>query len=282
MAKTFSPNEIPNIWASQIWQVSIKNVDKPDVSIFDNAPNDISVWSFFGKIFIGVVIWICVAALLFGVLTAFWWMSGNDNGQVNPILGILLPVVWFIVTFVWNLVLALMYSMFFSKRYYNFGKMFWLIFVSSLILLVFFFIIYALYSDINELYLILWLQIAFSLYISLNLMDFLSQPNYSASSLMWNTLWCVLAVVAHLWIMNVMVKWWSNSQDVIMPTIISSVITYGVMILGAWIWDALYYKFYEWWNNPFYLPSLNELREERQKEESKKEKEDEEVNVEIK
>ena len=78
-----------------------------------------------------------------------------------------------------------------------------------------------------------------------------------------------------------MVKWWNNPQDVIMPTIISSVITYSVMILGAWIWDALYYKFYEWGNNPFYLPSLNELREERQKEENKKEKEDEDVNVEV-
>ena len=46
-------------------------------------------------------------------------------------------------------------------------------------------------------------------------------------------------------------------------------ITYTMTVLGSGIWDAIYYKFYEWGNNPFYLPSLNELREERQKEEAK-------------
>ena len=62
----------------------------------------------------------------------------------------------------------------------------------------------------------------------------------------------------------------------------SAIVAYSVTILGAGIWDAIYYKFYEWGNNPFYLPSLSELREERQKEEAKKKKEDEEVNVDIK
>ena len=64
--------------------------------------------------------------------------------------------------------------------------------------------------------------------------------------------------------------------------IVSSGVVYILMALWSWIWDAIYYKFYEWWNNPFYLPSLNELREERKKEEIKKAKEEEEVNVEIK
>ena len=63
---------------------------------------------------------------------------------------------------------------------------------------------------------------------------------------------------------------------------LSVLLSYSLMILWAWIWDAIYYKFYEWGNNPFYLPSLNELREERQKEEAKKAEDDEEVNVDIK
>lgn len=270
--------EIPPIGSSQIWIDSMqkKDIKKPDVKIFDNAPNDVTLWSFFGKIFIGVVVWICVAALLFATLTAIWWLTGSDDGNINSILWVLLPVVWFVVWFVWNLVLAWLYNIFFSKRYYNLGKMFWLIFTSSLILFIFFFLIYVLFKDMRSLYTILWFQIIFELFISVNLIDFLSQPNYSASSLMGNTLWCVLSVIIHLAIIS------NITEFNILFIVLSAVLAYTMTIFGAGIWDAIYYKFYEWWSNPFYLPSLNELREERQKEETKKEKEEEEVNVDMK
>jgi len=270
--------EIPPIGSSQIWIDSMqkKDIKKPDVKIFDNAPNDVTLWSFFGKIFIWVVVWICVAALLFATLTAIWWLTGSDDGNINSILWVLLPVVWFVVWFVWNLVLAWLYNIFFSKRYYNLGKMFWLIFTSSLILFIFFFLIYVLFKDMRSLYTILWFQIIFELFISVNLIDFLSQPNYSASSLMGNTLWCVLSVIIHLAIIS------NITEFNILFIVLSAVLAYTMTIFGAGMWDAIYYKFYEWWSNPFYLPSLNELREERQKEETKREKEDEEVNVDMK
>ena len=154
--------------------------------------------------------------------------------------------------------------------------MFWLIFVSSLITLPLFIIVYALYNSvfqakIDVLYVILKFQIIFSLYVSVNLIDFLSQPNYSASSLIWNTLWCALAVV-----LAIILSW-----NIVLVTV-SAIATYTSVVLWAWIWDAIYYKFYEWWNNPFYLPSLNELREERIEEEYKKAKDEEDVNVDIK
>ena len=271
--------DIPPIGSVQIWINSAqakKNIKKPDVAIFDNAPNDVSLWSFFGKIFIGLVVWICVAALLFGTLTAIWGLTWTDDGNVNSMIWILLPVIGFIVWFVWNLALAWLYNIFLSKRYYNFGKMFGLIFTSSLIIFIFFFLIYLLFKDMHSLYTILWFQIIFELFISVNLIDFLSQPNYSASSLMGNTLWCVLSVLIHLVIVSTM------TEFNILLIVASAVLAYTMTIFGAWLWDAIYYKFYEWGNNPFYLPSLNELREERQKEETKKEKEEEEVNVDMK
>ena len=265
--------EIPQIWSSQF---KIPEKSKTDISMFDNAPSDVSFWSFFGKILIWLLVWICVAGLLFWSLAAVGWLTDIDDSKGNPILWILLPVVWFIVTLVWNVTLAWLYSVFFSKRYYNFSKMFWLIFVSSLLVFPLFVIISALFYfvfkvNIESLYFILKLQLVFSLFISLNLMDFLSQPNYSASSLMWNTIWTALALIVALFI----------SWGVALVTV-SAITTYTLAVLWAWIWDAIYYKFYEWWNNPFYLPSLNELREERQKEEIKKAKEEEEVNVDIK
>ena len=269
---------IPPIWSSQIINDQLKNqktVWKPDVSLFDNAPNDVSFWSFFWKVFIWLIVWFCVAALLFGTFSISW-LTKTDNWSANPLLPILLPIMWFVACFIWNLTLAWLYNLFLSKRYYNFSKMFWLIFASSLITLPLFIVIYVLYNSvfqvkIDVLYLILKFQIIFSLYISVNLIDFLSQPNYSASSLIWNTLWCALAIILAL-----VVSW-----NLVLVTI-SAITTYTSLVLGAGIWDAIYYKFYEWWNNPFYLPSMNELREERKKEEFKKAKDEEDVNVEMK
>ena len=274
--------EIPPIGSDQIWinsQKIIKENIKPDVAMFDNAPNDVSIWSFFGKVLIWCIVWVCVAALLIGTFSLWWliWWFSAEEWVANSLLWVLLPVMWFIACFVWNLALAWLYNIFFSKRYYNFSKMFWLIFVSSILTLPLFIIIFAIYwffksANMETLYFIWKFQIIFSLFISLNLVDFLSQPNYSASSLMWNTLWCALAIVIALFI-----KW-----DNIIDITLSAVITYSCTVFWAAIRDAIYYKFYEWWNNPFYLPSLNELREERKKEEVKKKEEEEEVNVDVK
>ena len=270
---------IPPIWGSQLWQISIQNpanLKKPDISMFDNAPSDVTAGSFFWKIFIGIIVGICVAMLLFATLSAIGGLTGSEEASLNSMIWILLPVIWFIVWFVWNLALAWLYNIFFSKRYYSFGKMFGLIFASSLIIFVFFFIPYFLFKDMNSLYALLWFQIIFELFIAKNLIDFLSQPNYSASSLMWNTLWVVLAILVHIVIIS------QVSIENVIPVIASSLIAYVMVAVGSWIWDAIYYKFYEWWNNPFYLPSLNELREERRKEEAKRTKEEEDVNVDMK
>ena len=267
---------IPPIGSSQLWPIQdIKNIKKPDVSMFDNAPNDVTAWSFFGKILLGVIVWICVAVLLFATLSALWWLTAPEE-WANTIIWVLLPVVGFVVGFVGNLALALLYNIFFSNKYYSFWKMAGLIF-ASLIICLLFFVPYFLYMEnTTVLYAILWFQIIFELFISKNLIDFLSQPNYSASSLMWNTLWVVLAILVHMVIISMI------SVENVIPVIVSCVVAYIMIAVWSWIWDAIYYKFYEWWNNPFYLPSLNELREERRKEEIKKAKEEEDVNVDMK
>lgn len=284
----FDPNlgNIPTIWSAQLWADSTQNqktFEKPDVAMFDNAPNDISLWSFFWKIFIWLMVWICVVALLFWTLAALGSITWSDWNQANPLLRFLLSLVWFIVHFVWSFALALMYNIFFSKRYYSLGKMFALIFVSSLILRLFFIIIYFLYDNIDSLYIILWFQVIFGLYVSLNLMDFLSQPNYSASSMMANNLWCILTVAVYIAVVHYIdLKLESTLKSRIsLYALFPVLLSYTVMIFWAELWDAIYYKFYEWWNNPFYLPSLNELREERKKEEVEKAEEEEDVNVDM-
>ena len=156
-------SSIPPIGSSQIWLNPSEN-RKPDVSLFDNAPNDVTLGSFFGKFIIWWIVWVCVAALLLWTLS-IWWITNSDDWSANSLLRVILPIIWFVVWLVGNIALAWLYNLFFNKRYYNFGKMFWLIFSSSLILFLFFFIIYFLFMNkwIIQLYTVLWFQIIFGL-----------------------------------------------------------------------------------------------------------------------
>jgi hypothetical protein len=156
-----------------------------------------------------------------------------------------------------------------------------LIFASSLIIFLLVIPLYFLFpTDVNTQYTLLGIQIIFSFYITVNLIEFLAQPNYAASSLLGNTLGFVLSAVVYLAITSGI-----SPEDIssrLLFFVLPPVIGYTLTIAGLGVRDAIYYKFFERGNNPFYLPSLKELRAERQEEEIQKEKENEEVNVELK
>ncbi|MDR0282947.1 MAG: hypothetical protein LBI53_06825 [Candidatus Peribacteria bacterium] len=125
-------------------------------------------------------------------------MLGGEGGAPSGILGILLALVGFIAGMIGNMGLALLYSLFFSKRYYNLKKMCGLIFTSSIIIFIFFLPLYFLYTGLNASFTLLGIQLIFSFYVTSNLIEFLSHPNYSASSLMGNTLGFVISIIAYL------------------------------------------------------------------------------------
>ena len=280
---TFDPTSIPPIgWAiSSTTSSSTPEPKKPDIKLLDNAPNDVTFGGFLAKILIGGVVWGLISALLFAILSAVGSMIGWESWAPSAILGILLAVIGFIAGMLGNIGLAFLYSLFFSKRYYSLWKMSWLIFSSSIIIFIFCLPLYFLFTGgVSTMFTILGFQILFSFYVTSNLIEFLAHPNYSASSLMGNTLGFVLSVVVYLALVSGIQEQEVTNQIflfMLMPT----VIWYPIIIMGLGIWDAIYYKFFEWGNNPFYLRSLTELSKERQEEVISAEKEKEEVNVEI-
>jgi hypothetical protein len=218
---------------------------------------------------------------LFAVLSAVGGLLGSEGGAPSPILGILLAFIGFIAGMFGNMGLALLYNLFFSKRYYTLGKMFGLIFTSSIIIFVLSIPLYFLVQGgVVTSFTILGFQILFSFYVTSNLIESLAQPNYSASSLMGNTLGFVLSVVVYLAIVMGVQGQELNNQ-IFLFMLLPTIVGYPMILFGLGLWDAIYYKFFEWGNNPFYLPSLAELRKERQAEVEAEEKSKEEVNVEI-
>jgi hypothetical protein len=192
-------------------------------------------------------------------------------------LGIVLAVVGFIAGMIGNIVLSLGYTLFFSKRYYAFQKMFGLIFTSSIFLFILMIPFYFLFQEVNTLYIILGIQVIFSFYITSNLIEALAQPNYIASSIIGNTIGFVLSAVVVL-AMGLQAK---GVDDRPLLLLLPPIAGYTLIVFGLGLWDAIYYKFFEWGNNPFYLPSMAELSKERQEEIEKAEKEGESINVEV-
>lgn len=275
----FDPTNIPPIGGAVPEPVVPVVTKKPEKISFDNAPTDITTGQLFGKVFIGLAVGACVSALLFAVLSAIGGLLGSE-GSPSGILGILLAVIGFIAGMIGSFGLAFMYNLFFSKRYYNLKKMFGLNFTTSIIIFVLFILIYFLFSGVTTLFTVLGIQIIFSLFITVNLIEFLAHPNYAASSLIGNTFGFILSTIIYLAITGGIQGQAFDSQ-VLIYIFLPAVVAYPLTILGAGIWDAIYYKFYEWGNNPFYLPSLAELSEEDQAELEQTRKHQEEVNVDL-
>jgi hypothetical protein len=97
---------------------------------------------------------------------------------------------------------------------------------------------------------------------------------------MGNTFGFVLAVVFYLFFVNG-IQGQELGNQTIMFVLFPTIVGYPVVLFGLGIWDAIYYKFFEWGNNPFYLRSLSELSKERQEEAENEQKEQESINVEI-
>ncbi|MDR3168809.1 MAG: hypothetical protein LBU27_03480 [Candidatus Peribacteria bacterium] len=215
------------------------------------------------------------------MLSAIGGLLGGETGAPSSILGILLAGIGFVAGMLGNMGLALLYNLFFSKRYYTLGKMVGLIFTSSIVIFILTIPLYFLFQqDVGTVFTIFGIQIIFSFFITSNLIEFLAQPNYAASSILGNLLGFMLSTVIYLAIVMNLPRD-QVVENLFLFMIVPPLVGYTVIIAGLGIWDAIYYKLFEWGNNPFYLRSLSELREERQAEEMIKQKENESVNVEM-
>jgi len=160
----------------------------------DNEPNNSSGGQIIWRTVIGVVIWAVISGLLFVILTftsSIFSQALQDAGWgTNPLLPWLLLFIGFLSTFIGNMIIAWAYNMFYAKKYYNFWKMAGFLLLTNAILLLIFFPLYLIFNwDIISLFQLLWFHVMFSIFISANQIEFLSNPNYAGSALMWNVLW---------------------------------------------------------------------------------------------
>lgn len=216
------------------------------------------------KVLTWLVVWGTISILLFLILSFVWWVFTSASTQTsefvnnNPILPFIVLLIWFLSSFIWNLAIAWIYSLFFSERYFNITKTIWILLLTNWILFIFFVPVYFMFGwDTNTLFLILWFYIMFSIFLSAQQIETVSNPNYSASSLIWATLWFVITILVYSLIRKWSGMWWTQNQ-VYLLLLLPTIIWFGIMPIGLWVREKIYYKMYEIWNNWFYTPPHRE------------------------
>lgn len=232
-----------------------------------NEPSNISWWQIVGKLWIGIVVWWIITTILFMITTfmnsIFSGAMINTGATINPIISIVLLFIGFLSTFIGNLGIAWIYNIFFSRKYINWSKIFGLLLLTNGLLFFIFAPIYFIFSNqIQTLFIIMGFHIVFSIFISSCQIEFSASPNYSGSSLIGNTIWLALSIVVYSLFYKQSLLWWTEKLTyllMLLPTILG----YTLIPLGASIWEKIYYKSYELWNNALYLNSeTNEINNE--------------------
>ena len=105
----------------------------PKVINLWSEPNYNSGWQVLAKWTIGLGVWVVIWFLIFIILYMVQSMLSQalQNNvasagvtTVNPLLPLILIVIAFIATFIGNVMLAGVYNLFYSTKYYDLGKMF--------------------------------------------------------------------------------------------------------------------------------------------------------------
>lgn len=230
------------------------------------------------KSMIGFGVWIVVAFLVFAITVLFntliqkslWTISstGAVTGGIagSPALAIVILFIGFVVSFLGNTMITLIYGIAFSEKYYNTSKWIGHIIFANLVLLISMAPIYFVYSgDISSLFMILWFHIVLALFISHNIIETIANPNYTNSALMWNTAWMVLFGTLFLLFYKIVttgpngasIKIQNDQIKILLS--VPAILCYMVIPFASVVWEKIYYGLYTLGTNFLYTPSLDEV-----------------------
>lgn len=253
---------------------------------FTIEPNETSWRWLAGKILIWLIVWGIMSILVFIIQSFVLWVFPDSVAQAwwiaapNPILPVVLLLIWFVSSFVWNISIAGIYSLFFSERYFRTAKTMWILLLTNLIVFVFFAPVYLIYGG-NEtmLFVLLGFHIMFSVFLSTQQMETVSNPNYWSSSLIWTTLGFAISMLIYSVIRTGLSAWWKGQSTLLI--LIPPIIAFWIMPFWAWIREIIYHKIYEFWNNWFYNPPLEEDNQNDIKFENIEIEEHDDINIDL-
>ncbi len=232
---------------------------------FEVGPFNPSRWSIFIRSWLGLVTWLFVSFLVFIILILVWWIIEEAMssqilwaGTINPLLPLILIIIAFLGTFIGSIILAGIYNLIYTDKYYDMWKMFSLVLFANIIMFVLFLWLYVLFAwGIDQLFFVLAFHIIFTVFLSFALIEMSTNPNYSAVHVLWAAIWLVVWVIFFWIAYKIMDSTAGRSSHILLA--LPPVLAYAMLPFWHWLWEKIYYKFYQNWSNFFYIPSLQEV-----------------------
>lgn len=231
----------------------------------DIPPHNPSGWQIPIKGIIWLIVGLVISLLIFVVLILVWWVieqaladSLSGNFTINPLLPLILLVIAFLGTFIGNLVLAGVFNLVYTDKYYDMKKMFSISLMINILLFFFFVPLYLLFTgSVTPLFLILAMHIIITVFLCYIGIEISTNPNYAVSHLIWWALgFCVAVFVFALVYKLISLSWW---QQINLIMAIPPILAYFLIPLFHGIREKIYHKLYSSGNNFLYVPSLSEV-----------------------
>ncbi len=223
-----------------------------------NEPQNPGGWQIIGKTFIWLLIGGVLAFLVFAIMSVL----GTDffTKSEGMFMSLVFIIIACVVTLVGIGIFSGLLNLMFWSDYYDFAKMFGFSVLANGLLVFLFLPIYLMMSDsLNVLLFVLAFHVMFAFFISYTLIEFTTNPSYSASSLIWSVLWFGITLVIYMVIYNI-TKWdvdWTNTLN--LSVLSPFLIAYTVIPLCHGVWTQIYYGIYTWGSNPLFVPQLADV-----------------------
>jgi len=252
------------------------------MDIQNNTPLNPNGLSLLWKIVIWIIVWLLFSALVFVMFIWLWTsinqaISNSDNGimKYSPLVWLSFLAIASLISIVWSIVIAWTYNVIWNEDYYDMKVISSSILTVNLLLLIPFLLLYGFVwttESINTLFIVYWFHLFFAIYVSFISMDIVKNPNYSAVYVIGNSFGFIITILIFFIIYSVYnTKTWSDQKNILF---FPPILAFAIIPFISTLFEKVYYKFYEMWNDILYIPSLSEVMVD--------EEEVDEVNVDIK
>lgn len=234
-------------------------------ALIEIEPANPNWWQVFIKAWLWLIVGLIISFLVFIILLLVGGIVQEALNNrivgaegVNPLLPLILLVIAFLGTFIGSIILAVIYNLIFTEKYYDMSKMFALTLFANIVVFIFFIGLYLLFAGgIEQLFFVLAFHIIFTVFLSIALIEMSTNPNYAAVHLVGVAIGLVIAVV--LFAIAYKVIDVNEGRSVNLLLSLPPVLAYCSLPFWHGVREKLYFKFYESGNNFFYIPSLSEV-----------------------
>jgi len=236
------------------------------INIDNNEPTNPTGVVIVMKLVIWIILWVIFSVMVF---LAFVWLgssiatalkNSSQHLQFTPLVWLSFMWIALITSIAWSFVTSIIYNIVWQDEYYDIKLMSSGILTANLLILIIFLLFYiyvgSILSDIDVLFVVYGFHLFFSIYVSFTIIDIIKNPNYSPVYVIWNAFWFIIALLIFFIIYSAYSGKGEETKNILFyPPILA----FSIIPFIASIWEKIYYKLYEMWNDFLYVPSLSEV-----------------------